>query len=170
MDLHIRRAEPSDLPAVKEMYAALVARMDREGWSVWDETYPRDFVGKDVEQGQFYLLLEGDRLAGAFALPSHDNGEGDVPWEEPSAPARYLYRFGIAPEQGGQGLGKQALGKIEELCGALGARYLRLYVAYENQPAMGLYRKAGFVQLPGEFGELLEDGTRLFEYAFEKRL
>ena len=170
MDLHIRRAEPSDLPAVKEMYAALVARMDREGWSVWDETYPRDFVGKDVEQGQFYLLLEGDRLAGAFALPSHDNGEGDVPWEEPSAPARYLYRFGIVPEQGGQGLGKQALGKIEELCGALGARYLRLYVAYENQPAMGLYRKAGFVQLPGEFGELLEDGTRLFEYAFEKRL
>ena len=33
-----------------------------------------------------------------------------------------------------------------------------------------LYRKAGFSQLPGEFGEVLEDGTRLFEYAFEKRL
>lgn len=170
MDLHIRRAEPSDLPAVKEMYAALVARMDREGWSVWDETYPRDFVGKDVEQGQLYLLLEGDRLAGAFALPPHDNGEGDVPWRDSSAPARYLYRFGIAPEQGGQGLGKQALGKIEELCGALGARYLRLYVAYENQPAMGLYRKMGFSQRPGEFGEMLEDGTRLYEYAFEKEV
>lgn len=170
MDLHIRRAEPSDLPAVKEMYAALVARMDREGWSVWDETYPRDFVGKDVEQGQFYLLLEGDRLAGAFALPPQDEGEGDVPWRDSSAPARYLYRFGIAVEYRGKGLGKQALGKIEELCGALGARYLRLYVAYENEPALALYRKAGFVQLPGEFGELLEDGTRLFEYAFEKRL
>lgn len=58
------------------MYAALVARMDREGWSVWDETYPRDFVGKDIEQGQLYLLLEGDRLAGAFALPAHDNRGG----------------------------------------------------------------------------------------------
>ena len=170
MDLHIRRAEPSDLPAVKEMYAALVARMDREGWSVWDETYPRDFVGKDVEQGQFYLLLEGDRLAGAFALPSHDNGEGDVPWEEPSAPARYLYRFGIAVEYRGKGLGKLALERIGELSRRLGARYLRLYVAYENEPALALYRKAGFVQLPGEFGEFLLDGTRLFEYAFEKRL
>ena len=91
MEIRIRRAAFSDLPAVKEMYAALVARMDREGWSVWDETYPRDFVGKDIEQGQLYLLLEGDRLAGAFALPAHDNGEGDVPWEDPSAPARYLY-------------------------------------------------------------------------------
>ena len=170
MDLHIRRAEPSDLPAVKEMYAALVARMDREGWSVWDETYPRDFVGKDVEQGQLYLLLEGDRLAGAFALPSHDNGEGDVPWEEPSAPARYLYRFGIAVEYGGQGLGKTSLGLIEELTKSLGAQYLRLYVAYENEPALALYQKAGFTQLPGEFGEFLLDGTRLFEYAFEKRL
>ena len=170
MEIRIRRAAFSDLPAAKEMYAALVARMDQEGWGVWDETYPRDFVGKDVEQGQFYLLLEGDRLAGAFALPSHDNGEGDVPWEDPAAPARYLYRFGIAVEYRGKGLGKLALGKIEELCGALGARYLRLYVAYENEPALALYQKAGFARLPGEFGELLEDGTRLFEYAFEKRL
>ena len=170
MEIRIRRAAFSDLPAAKEMYAALVARMDQEGWGVWDETYPRDFVEKDIERDQFYLLLEGDRLVGAFALPPHDNGEGDVPWRDSSAPARYLYRFGIAPEQGGQGLGKQALGKIEELCGALGARYLRLYVAYENQPAMGLYRKAGFVQRPGEFGEMLEDGTRLYEYAFEKEV
>jgi ribosomal protein S18 acetylase RimI-like enzyme len=43
-------------------------------------------------------------------------------------------------------------------------------VAHENEPAIALYRKAGFSQLPGEFGEVLEDGTRLFEYAFEKRL
>ena len=170
MDLHIRRAEPSDLPAVKEMYAALVARMDREGWSVWDETYPRDFVGKDVEQGQLYLLLEGDRLAGAFALPPHDNGEGDVPWEDPATPARYLYRFGIAVEYRGKGLGKLALERIGELSRRLGARYLRLYVAHENLPALALYRKAGFARLPGEFGEFLLDGTRLFEYAFEKRL
>lgn len=170
MELEIRQAKESDLARVQAMYARLVARMDREGWSVWDETYPRDFVGKDVEQGQFYLLLEGDRLAGAFALPPQDEGEGDVPWEEPSAPARYLYRFGIAVEYRGKGLGKLALGKIEELCGALGARYLRLYVAYENEPALALYQKAGFARLPGEFGELLEDGTRLFEYAFEKRL
>lgn len=170
MDLHIRRAEPSDLPAVKEMYAALVARMDRDGWNVWSDTYPRDAVGEDIKKGWFYLLLEGDRLAGAFALPSHDNGEGDVPWEEPSAPARYLYRFGIAVEYRGKGLGKLALERIGELSRRLGARYLRLYVAYENEPALALYQKAGFTQLPGEFGELLEDGTRLFEYAFEKRL
>ena len=170
MEIRIRRAAFSDLPAVKEMYAALVARMDREGWSVWDETYPRDFVGKDIEQGQLYLLLEGDRLAGAFALPAHDNEEGDVPWEAPSAPARYLYRFGVAVEYGGRGLGRLALERIGELARGLGAGYLRLYVAHENLPAMGLYQKAGFTQLPGEFGEVLEDGTRLFEYAFEKRL
>lgn len=170
MEIRIRRAAFSDLPAAKEMYAALVARMDQEGWGVWDETYPRDFVEKDIERGQLYLLLEGDRLAGAFALPSHDNGEGDVPWQEPSAPARYLYRFGIAVEYGGRGLGRLALERIGELARGLGAGYLRLYVAHENEPAIALYRKAGFSQPPGEFGEVLEDGTRLFEYAFEKRL
>mgnify|MGYP001121280819 FL=1 len=170
MEIRIRRAAFSDLPAVKEMYAALVARIDQEGWGVWDETYPRDFVEKDIERDQFYLLLEGDRLVGAFALPAHDNGEGDVPWQEPSAPARYLYRFGVAVEHGGRGLGRLALERIGELARGLGAGYLRLYVAHENEPAIALYRKAGFSQLPGEFGEVLEDGTRLFEYAFEKRL
>ena len=170
MEIRIRRAAFSDLPAAKEMYAALVARMDQEGWGVWDEIYPRDYVEKDIERGQFYLLLEGDRLAGAFALPAHDNGEGGVPGQEPSAPARYLYRFGIAAEYGGRGLGRLALERIGELARGLGAVYLRLYVAHENEPAIALYRKAGFSQLPGEFGEVLEDGTRLFEYAFEKRL
>ena len=170
MEIRIRRAAFSDLPAAKEMYAALVARMDQEGWGVWDETYPRDFVGKDVEQGQLYLLLEGDRLAGAFALPAHDNGEGDVPWEDPSAPARYLYRFGIAVEYGGRGLGRLALERIGELARGLGAGYLRLYVAHENEPAIALYRKAGFSQLPGTFGEMVLDGKRLFEYALEKKL
>ena len=73
-------------------------------------------------------------------------------------------------EYGGRGLGRLALERIGELARGLGAGYLRLYVAHENLPAMGLYQKAGFSQLPGEFGEVLEDGTRLFEYAFEKRL
>ena len=75
MELRVRRAEPSDLPAVKEMYAALVARMDQEGWGVWDETYPRDFVEKDIERGQFYLLLEGSVWRG-FALPPTTTGRG----------------------------------------------------------------------------------------------
>ena len=170
MELEVRRAERSDLPAVKEMYAALVARMDREGGNVWSDTYPRDVVGKDIEAGQFYLLLAGDALAGAFALPDHDDGEGDVPWEEKSAPARYVYRLGVAVEFGGQGLGKQSLEKIGELAKSQGAKSLRLFGAHENRPAIGLYRKMGFSQLPEEFGEFFLNGARLFEYAFEKRL
>ena len=108
-------------------------------------------------------------MAGAFALPPHDNGEGDVPWRDSSAPARYLYRFGIAVEYRGKGLGKLALESIGELSRRLGARYLRLYVAYENQPAISLYQKAGFARLPGEFGEFCWRAPVL-EYAFEKEV
>ena len=68
MEIRIRRAAFSDLPAAKEMYAALVARMDQEGWGVWDETYPRDFVEKDIERGQFYLLLEFSRSMSAPSM------------------------------------------------------------------------------------------------------
>ena len=170
MALEIRRAGLEHLPVVKEMYTALVAQMRRDGWDIWSDEYPRDFVEEDIEQGQFYLLLEGEALCGAFALLPHDNEEGDVPWQDKSAPARYLYRFGIAAGQGGRGLGTQALEAIGGLAKSLGARYLRLFAAYENGPAIGLYRKAGFAQLPGEYGLWIEDGVRLFEYAFEKEV
>ena len=63
-----------------------------------------------------------------------------------------------------------SLAQLKELAKSQGAKYLRLFVAHENQPAIGLYRKMGFSQLPGEFGEFFLNGARLFEYAFEKRL
>ena len=153
MEIRIRRAEMIDLPAAKEMYAALVARMDQEGWGVWDETYPRDFVEKDIERDQFYLLLEGNRLVGAFALPAHDNGEGDVPWQEPSAPARYLYRFGIAAGQGGRGPGDTGPGGNRRAGQKPGGPVPAALCGHENQPAMGLYRKMGFSSGRGSLGK-----------------
>ena len=84
------------------MYAALVARMDREGWSVWDETYPQDFVGRTSSRPALPAAGGGGPFGGGpLPLPAHDNEE-DVPWEDPSAPARYLYRFGVAVEYGGR--------------------------------------------------------------------
>ena len=102
--------------------------------------------------------------------PERVSHRSSLPWEDKTAPARYVYRLGVAVEFGGQGLGKQSLEKIGELAKSQGAKYLRLFVAHENQPAIGLYRKMGFSQLPGEFGEFFLNGARLFEYAFEKRL
>ncbi|MGI6254327.1 MAG: GNAT family N-acetyltransferase [Acutalibacter sp.] len=214
MELTVRQAQPADLEEIQAMYRALVARMDRDGWKIWSDRYPRDAVGEDIALGRFYLLADldlppesprkdipgipvmeepplpagdtarerestlapapagpsGGVIAGGFALLPTGCGEGDPPWEEPDAPAQYLYRFGVAVEYGGRGVGKLALERIQELSRSLGAGYLRLFVAYENAPAIGLYEKAGFRRVPGEFGEVLQDGTRLYEYAYEKKL
>ena len=108
---------------------------------------------------------------GAFALlrPRQRGGGRALAGANPPPPATCT---GSASRRarGAGGLGTQALEAIGGLAKSLGARYLRLYVAHENQPAMGLYRKMGFSQRPGEFGEMLEDGTRLYEYAFEKEV
>ncbi len=166
----VRWATPSDLPRIQEMYTALVARMRRDGWDIWSDHYPREFVGEDIRLRRFFLLYEGDALCGAFALQEEDNGEGAVPWAEPAAPARYLYRFGLAAGFEGRGLGVQAMESVCRLAKRQGAEYLRLYAAAHNTPALGFYAKAGFTRMPGEYGEVLEDGTVLREYAFEKKL
>lgn len=191
MELIVRRGEPRDLENIQRMYARLVARMDRDGWKIWSDRYPRDAVPEDLALGRYYLLVDlsasaespsedtsapvpavpsSGALAGGFALLSQGCDEGAPPWEDPDAPARYLYRFGVAVEYGGRGVGKLSLERIEELCRSQGAKYLRLFVAYENAPAIGLYEQMGYRRVPGEFGEELQDGTRLYEYAYEKKL
>ena len=171
MDLHIRRAEPSDLPAVKEMYAALVARMDREGWSVWDETYPRDFVGKDVEQGQFYLLLEGGRLAGAFALPSHDNGEGRRALAGTALPPPGICTGSASLWSTGARAWASWPWSVSASCpagwgpGTCGSTW-----PTRMSPHWPCTGKRASSSCPGSLGSFCCDGTRLFEYAFEKRL
>jgi diamine N-acetyltransferase len=51
----------------------------------------------------------------------------------------------LVPSHRGRGLGKQALALAEAACKEIGVRALHLEVERGNDEALGLYRKAGFV-------------------------
>jgi putative acetyltransferase len=77
-----------------------------------------------------------------------------------------LKRMYVAPEARGQGLGMRILVALEREARAGGLGLLRLETGIRNTEALGLYRRAGFVECPA-FGDYAPDPLSVF---MEKRV
>lgn len=80
----IRNAEGRDLPALEELYAGARAFMKRTGNpNQWGDTNPTlEMLEGDIALGQLYVVEDGGRIRGAFALifgadPTYGYIEGD---------------------------------------------------------------------------------------------
>lgn len=79
----------------------------------------------------------------------------------------WLHSLWVSPRLRGQGLGSQLVTAVEEWATQLGATCIRLEVVPDNAPAIGLYRRHGYLDT-GALGPLLPGGGR--ELVMEKRL
>lgn len=164
-----RPAMPRDLPPLKALYRGIVRRMEADGLRIWDEVYPCEFLGEDIANGRLYLWEEGG-IRAAFALCGPPKGESGVVWRQPGAPALYLDRLGVGPNDTGRGAGRAMLQKARQTAKALGAEWLRLLVVNTNLPAIRLYEACGFARAGGMYEEHIGPETTLREYGYELRL
>lgn len=116
------------------------------GGSAWTETMVREELGGS---GRWYVGVDGDDLV-------LDRGSA------PLAPGSRLVAYaglwfdgddaqvmtiGVAPSAQRRGLGRLLLGALVERAVELGARSVLLEVRVDNEPAIELYRRAGFTVL-----------------------
>ncbi len=165
--MDVRKAAAKDLPHLKEMYREIVGEMKSRGIDIWDEVYPSEFLGEDIEKERLYLLTEGEETVAAFALCAESGGENAVAWEDGGASALYLYRLGVSPRFLRRGIGSAALEKAVRIAGKMGAEYLRLFVVDSNEPAVNLYLKNGFRRVEGVYEDKIVPGFTLKEHGFE---
>lgn len=165
--MECRLATEDDLPQIKNMYRAIIDRMEADGIRIWDDVYPCEFFHDDIENARLYVLTEGDVIAAAFALSDSHAGEGSVTWSDDQAKACYLDRLGVSVRFARRGVGSAALREARTLACERGARYLRLFVVDANEPAIGLYRKNGFSRAAGVRVEQIDDALALREFGFE---
>lgn len=165
--MDVRKAAAKDLPYFKEMYREIVGEMKSQGIDIWDEVYPSEFLGEDIEKERLYLLTEGEETVAAFALCEESGGENAVAWEDGGASALYLYRLGVSPKFLRRGIGSAALEKAVRIAGEKGAKYLRLFVVDSNEPAVNLYLKNGFRRVEGVYEDKIVPGFTLREHGFE---
>lgn len=134
------------------------------------KSIPAPFFEEDIERRRLYVLLDRDQVASAFALCEENEGAGSLGWKDRGAKALYFDRFGVNAAYAGRGAGGLMVEKAKEAAKALGAEYLRLFVAGRNGPAIRLYQKSGLARVPGIYEEEIEEGCVLREYGFEAAL
>lgn len=164
-----REAAAEDFPSLKALFTTVADNLNSRGIHIWDEAFPVCCLGEDIEKKRLYVLSEAEKIIAAFALTDarDDHHKELVGWEDNKAEAFYLYRLAVSPEVYKSGIGTFMLGEAERLTREKGGRYLRLYVADCNKPALAFYKKNGYTAAEGVI-ELDEFDFVLFGY--EKRV
>ena len=168
--MDFRPAEMRDLPRIQAVYRDIVKQMNSRQIQIWDDVYPCAFFAGDITERRLYVLCRREEILSAFALCGTNPGEKAVKWQKDRCRALYLERFGVNADYSGRGIGSLMLEKAKETAKNAGADYLRLFVAEENRPAIGLYSKNGFLRCGGIYEEAIGDGSLLREYGFETAL
>lgn len=145
-ETELRRARPTDAPAVSELFAEIVA----SGAARW--FHPHPFDGETVARlcaaaGRDLYLVAMDRhgCAGWGMLRGWEAG-----YEVPSLG---IY---VADRARGTGVARALMERLHLAAAARGAPAVRLKVYPDNQRAVALYRRLGYVFAPGlEQGQLV---------------
>jgi ribosomal-protein-alanine acetyltransferase len=144
MVLRIAPAKPQDLDALMALEEAAFPgdRMSRRALS-------RNIASPSLG---FLVAREAGQLKG-HALIAFRKG---------SALAR-LYSLAVQPNAMGRGLGGKLLGAAERFARNRGADRLRLEVRADNQAAIRLYTRSGYVRL-AQIDDYYEDGKAALRY------
>ena len=165
--MEFRPATEKDLPALKALYRVLVTNLDSKGIHIWDDAYPMEFLHMDLDKNRLWVLTDEEAPLGAVALCKTDPGKKFIQWENPEAPALYMARLGVALEKQRLGLGRILMDHALAAARAQGAEYLRLFVAECNAPAIRLYERMGFRQMPGLYELRIDESMVLYERGYE---
>lgn len=163
----LRMADMNDLPQIKLMYSDIVNHMSNSNLQIWDDVYPCEFLGNDIEHNRLYVLLENSVIVSAFALCTSHAGADSVNWQNKRAKALYIDRLGVNINYLRKGIGGAALKSAISLAKEMNAEYLRLFVVDINQPAINLYLNHGFKKASGFYDEIIDDELTLRELGFE---
>jgi len=140
-----------DLETVKRHYINVIENTPEI------EKYARWVYGKHptdeglrsyIENGEMYLLMDQDTVAGMVAIVMHQGVDYEtVSWAEKlgNDQVATLHILAVCPEYRGRALGSTILELAEELAKQQGKRAMRLDVLESNLPAQRMYEKAGYV-------------------------
>lgn len=126
------------IPRHTVVYAADIAR--HAGWT------PTDSRAK-AERDMAAMFPQGEVQPGHTVLVLEESGErvGEL-WFREFERGLWLYWITIVPRRRGQGLGREAMGLVEDEARRLGHATIELNVFGGNETARSLYRSLGYVE------------------------
>ena len=134
--MEVRRYITSDHDAVWDLHNLALNEVGAHaGNGPWDDDLHRIETEYLDAGGEFYVGVLEDRIVAMGALKRLTDTRGEI------------CRMRVHPDFQRRGLGTQILSKLEERARELGFRTLTLETTVGQVAAMGMYAKAGYVEV-----------------------
>ncbi len=156
----IRKAEPSDIPAIAAIYDAIHDAEEAGRMSIgWARgVYPTaDTAREAVDAGEMFVLEDGGQVTASARInrcqmPAYS----DVDWKYTAADDRVmvLHTLTVDPARSGRGYARAFLSYYEEYARACGCPALRIDTNARNAVARAMYARHGYIEsgvIPCEF-------------------
>jgi N-acetylglutamate synthase and related acetyltransferases len=118
--MFVRKANPTDLPAIAELYEKGKALLHKNGVNQWQDGYPNSNSAKaDISEGISYVIESDNTVIGSACIifgeePTYqDIYEGS--WETDSSHYGFLHRVTVSPDYAGKRLAVYLFEKAEQL-------------------------------------------------------
>jgi ribosomal protein S18 acetylase RimI-like enzyme len=144
--MEIVRIQEDDLPEVMNFISEVVADMNANGNTQWDETYPtRDIIVKDIEEGTLFLTrLEGE-ITGICALTEGEEAQyANITWKDGKGRALEIHRIAVHPKWQGKGNAKTLFDFAEEHARKKGYSSMRIDTYCENLRMIKILESRGY--------------------------
>ncbi|WP_044339197.1 GNAT family N-acetyltransferase [Rossellomorea aquimaris] len=144
MNIQLKQAGSEQLDTIMDVYIRCKKDLDEKGLLQWNDQYPsRDYFKEEMNDGNLYVLMVNDKVAGSVTLNDWQSPEwSEIPWK--LANEWVIHALFLDPLQQGNGLGKVFIEKCEELAREKGFESIRLDAYSRNTGANSLYEKMGY--------------------------
>lgn len=153
----IRKAELTDLAAIKSLTEACALGMERKGIFQWNENYPsREKLQSDIRKQELFVLERENEIQGIIVLtPDMDEEYVPVEWLTPNGRNLYVHRLATNPGQWGSGYGRILMDFAEDFARENGYVSVRLDTFSQNDRNQRFYeirgyRRLGNIYFPGQ--------------------
>ncbi len=138
--MHVARAHPDHLPAVRATYADARAIQREQGGVLWPE-FPDYAILAEMASGNLHRVLDGHTLAGVFSVAYED----PAIWGERERGTHiYLHRIARTSTYSGRGLLDAVLHWARARCRTLERAGLRMDTWASNSALITYYARHGF--------------------------
>ncbi len=165
--MNIRLARIDDLDRINELYKRIIEDIhNNKKINMWNDIYPFCEFEKNIKDKDMYVLEDGKKIIGSFALTDFDYPEYHViNWKYKNKKFFYINRLVIDVDCQGKGYSKNAMDYIENYAIENNYEVVRLMLHIDNKIAMSLYEKYGFEKI--EDSSWIIDDKRLIGYEKE---
>ncbi len=160
--MQIKLLTNKNIEQIKDLYNDIKAN----AFTLWDDNYPNEeLINWDIERKCLWGVFDNRELvAASFAGERCEDGEEDFTWKDNFKKRGTFARIGVAPNYQNKGIGTFLVDFILKTLKSQGFDGVRILVGINNNNAIKLYNKFGFVNC----GQAQRYGHEY--YLFELRL